>query len=422
MLKTWSIHLKHLSSIEYQYLREISRLSGAVYNSAIYNIRQHYFVDGTYLSYEANYWQMKDTPNYRMLGAQAAQQSMRVADYAFKSYFSVNRKVKLGEYSRKKLKLPNYVPTGSLCPVTYAATQRASVTGEFIVPVSRPLQKKYPDLSKKIVIKLPNYLIDKRIHQIKLIPKCGGRYFVCQVVFDDNIPPKIELNTSNALAIDFGVDNFATCVTSEGESFIIDGRKVKSINQWYNKENARLSSIKDHQKILSCTSKQRIVAYNRERKIQAFIYASTKYIVDYCLDRQIGNIVVGYNSGFQDKVNLGRVNNQIFARLPYGKFKSRLNYLCTLYGIIYTEQEESYTSKASFWDKDELPTWNPLSPKQGKFSGRRIKRGLYKTSDGKLLNADVNGALNILRKSNVVSLEGLYSRGATQVPVRIRLI
>ena len=100
---------------------------------------------------------------------------------------------------------------------------------------------------------------------------------------------------------------------------------------------------------------------------------------------------------------------------------NRLQYLCGIYGITYVEQEESYTSKASFWDKDEIPIWNPLNPKQGKFSGRRIKRGLYQTSSGKLLNADVNGALNTLRKSNVVSLSGLYSSGEVDTPIRIRL-
>lgn len=179
--------------------------------------------------------------------------------------------------------------------------------------------------------------------------------------------------------------------------------------------------MKDKQKIKGCTKKQYLIANKRDRQIQDFIYNSAKYIINYCIDNQIGNIVVGYNDGFQDRVNLGKVNNQQFVMLRYGKFKSRLEYLCNLYGIIYQIQEESYTSKASFWDDDEMPKWNPLNPKQGNFSGKRIKRGLYQTKSGRLLNADVNGALNILRKSNVVSLQTLYSRGEVLTPTRIRL-
>ena len=245
--------------------------------------------------------------------------------------------------------------------------------------------------------------------------------FSAFLIFEDENISKPQLDCTKALAIDFGVNNFATCATSEGQSFIIDGRKIKSINQWYNKELSRLLSIKDHQKIKAYTAKQYTIATKREQRIQDFIYCSTRYIVQYCIDHHISNIIVGYNDGFQDSVTLGKVNNQKFAMLPYGKFKNRLQYLCTICGLTYVEQEESYTSKASFWDKDEIPIWNPLNPKQGKFSGRRIKRGLYQTSSGKFLNADVNGALNILRKSNVVSLEGLYSRGEVDTPVRIRL-
>ena len=107
--------------------------------------------------------------------------------------------------------------------------------------------------------------------------------------------------------------------------------------------------------------------------------------------------------------------------LPYGKFKDRLEYLCKLTKINYIKQEESYTSKASFFDQDEIPVWNPDNPAQGNFSGKRIYRGLYKRANNQSLNADVNGALNILRKSNVVDLSVLYSRGVVNTPLRIRL-
>jgi IS605 OrfB family transposase len=139
------------------------------------------------------------------------------------------------------------------------------------------------------------------------------------------------------------------------------------------------------------------------------------------LNNDIGNLVIGYNETLQRNINLGRINNQNFVNIPFANIKEKLEYLCKLYGINFVKQEESYTSKASFLDNDMIPKYNDDNPQNYKFSGKRIKRGLYKTKKGKLINADVNGALNILKKSNVVSLEALYSSGEVDTPVRIRL-
>ena len=149
---------------------------------------------------------------------------------------------------------------------------------------------------------------------------------------------------------------------------------------------------------------------------------AARKVIDYCKEKDIGTIVIGYNNNFQRESNIGKVNNQSFVNIPYGKLRSKLKYLCEMNGIEYIEQEESYTSKASFFDGDEIPEYRQEeNPQTYTFSGKRIQRGLYQCSDGKTINADVNGALNILRKSNVVSLEGLYSRGKVDTPVRIRI-
>ncbi|MBQ6001615.1 MAG: IS200/IS605 family accessory protein TnpB-related protein, partial [Synergistaceae bacterium] len=140
-----------------------------------------------------------------------------------------------------------------------------------------------------------------------------------------------------------------------------------------------------------------------------------------CLLHNIGNLVCGYNVTFQRDSRMGKRNNQNFVNIPFGEIRQKLQYLCELYGIKYTEQEESYTSQASFWDKDVIPIYNADNPQKYEFLGRRLYRGLYQTSTGFMFNADVNGALNILRKSNVVSLWGLYSRGGLATPVRIRM-
>ena len=415
-MKSWKQNLKHLNSKQYMLIREMCRLSKNVYNESLYNIRQHYFAEGSYLRYEANYPLMKISENYRRLGASVAQQSMRFADYSFKSFFGLLKLVKSGKYESWRIKLPKYLPKDSLYKLSFAQAQISD--GKFRVPVSSELRKQFPE---KILIQIPKYIQDKKIHQIHIIPKHGGHYFEVVYMFDDVEPERSELDSSKALGIDLGINNFATCVTNEGKSFIIDGRKLKSYNQWYNKQLARLSSIKDHQKIKNCTNLQYKITRKRNNRVQNYMYCASKKIIDYCLNNKIGTIVVGYNDGFQEDPNLGKVNNQNFVMIPFGKFKNRLEYLCKQYGINFILQEESYTSKASFFDNDKMLKWNPLNPEKGNFSGKRIKRGIYQTSSGYTFNADVNAALNILRKSNLTDLSVLQSRGAVYSPLRIRI-
>ena len=161
------------------------------------------------------------------------------------------------------------------------------------------------------------------------------------------IPPQISDKeiADKFLGVDLGLDNLASCVTNEGASFIIDGKQIKSYNRLYNK--------------------------------------------------------------WKQSINLGDITNQNFVQIPHGKLREKLKYLCELYGINYFEQEESYTSKASFFDNDALPVYNADNPQSYTFSGRRITRGQYRTSSGYVLNADINGALNILRKSKLVNLSVL---------------
>lgn len=416
-MKSWKQNLKHLTSKQYQMLREMCHLSKNVYNESLYNIRQHYFSEGSYLRYEANYPLMKTSENYKRLGANVAQQTMRNADYSFKSFFGLLKLAKSGKYESWRIRLPHYLPKDGLFKL--CLTQAQIKDGKFRVPVSPKLRKEYPE---KIMIGIPEYIQDKKIHQIHIVPKHNGKFFEVVYMFDDEEPEQVELDGSKFLGIDLGVNNLATCVTNEGKSFIIDGKKLKSINQWYNKELARLSSIKDKQKIKGFTNQQYLITRKRNNRVQNYLYCAAKKIIQYCLNNQIGNLVVGYNDGFQETPNLGKVNNQNFVMIPLGKLKSRLEYLCKQYGINFVLQEESYTSKASFFDDDEMPKWNPQNPKQGIFSGKRVYRGLYQTSTGYKFNADVNGALNILRKSKLLDLSVLQCRGDVNTPLRIRVI
>ncbi len=159
----------------------------------------------------------------------------------------------------------------------------------------------------------------------------------------------------------------------------------------------------------------------RNNRVNDRIKKTARYIVNHCIANNIGTIVCGYNSDFKRGINLGGKTNQTFKQIPFGSLREQLENLCERYGLKYVEQEESYTSKASFLDLDEMPVHNADNPYTGTFSGRRIHRGLYRASDGRTVNADLNGAANILRKSSQnFDLEGL-SRGLLASPLRIRL-
>ena len=156
-----------------------------------------------------------------------------------------------------------------------------------------------------------------------------------------------------------------------------------------------------------------------KNKVNDYMNKTARMIINYCLANNIGTLVVGYNETFQRSSNIGKANNQNFVNIPYGKLRDKLEYLCKLNSIEFLKQEESYTSKASFFDKDNIPTYNADNQQSYNFSGKRIHRGLYKTANGYIFNADVNGALNILNKSKVVCLDALYCRGEVDTPIRM---
>jgi IS605 OrfB family transposase len=416
MYLTIKQQVKHLTKEEYNVLRELCRIAKNLTNQAIYNVRQHYLQEKQYLRYESNYHELKNSDNYKLLNSNMAQQTLKDVDAMFKSFFTLIKLAKQGKYSFKHIRMPKYLPKNSYSNLIIGQI-RLRKDNVLTIPYSNTFKKKY---ETKIQIKIPKVLEDKKIKEIQIIPKFNARFFEIQYTYEIQ-EEDIQLNTNNALAIDLGVNNLCTCVTSTGKSFIIDGRKLKSINQFFNKQNAKLQSIKDKQNIRRHTKQQYLISRKRKNRVDDYINKACRYIINYCLINDIGTLVIGYNQSFQNKTNLGKKTNQIFTQLPFGKIREKLEYLCKRYNINYILQEESYTSKASFFDNDELPVYNMDNPQTYDFSGKRVKRGLYKTKDGYLFNADCNGALNILRKSSAVDLTILCSRGELDTPKRIRV-
>ncbi len=415
MYLTVKQQVKHLSKEDYKSIKELCHIAKNLTNQAVYNVRQYYFNEGEYLNYEKNYTLLKSSENYKLLNSNMAQQILKEVDGSFKSFFGLLKLAKKGKYTLKDYKLPHYLPKDGYATLVIGFVRLNR--NKLIFPFSNTYKKTH----KSVEITMPPILHDKKVKEIRIIPKANARFFEIQYIYKaENI--QRNLNQNNALALDLGINNFVTAVSSEGKSFIIDGRRLKSINQWFNKENARLQSIKDKQHFgKRTTNKQKAIARDRNNKVNDYMNKAARKIIDYCITNDIGTLVVGYNETFQRNSHIGKQNNQNFVNIPYGQLRNKFEYLCELNGIVFVKQEESYTSKLSFWDKDEIPVYNADNPKEYKFSGNRVYRGLYKTASGKTLNADVNGALNIMRKSSVVDMNILYGRGEVDTPIRIRI-
>ena len=415
MYLTVKQQVKHLSKEDYKSIKELCHIAKNLANQAIYNVRQYYFAEGEYLNYEKNYALLKTSDNYKLLNSNMAQQILKEVDGSFKSFFGLLKLAKKGKYSFRDCKLPKYLPKDGYTTLVIGFVRLNG--NKLILPYSNSYSKTH----KRVEITIPPILLDKKVKEIRIIPKANARFFEIQYIYEAECVQR-NLNTNNALALDLGVNNLVTAVSNSGKSFIIDGKKLKSINQWYNKQNARLQSVKDKQHFgRKPTNRQRAICRARNNKVNDYMNKAARKIIDYCIKNDIGTLVVGYNETFQKSSHMGKQSNQSFVNIPYGQLRFKLEYLCELNGITYVKQEESYTSKASFWDKDNIPVYNNDNPQSYMFSGKRIHRGMYQCANGKCLNADVNGALNIMRKSNVVSLNTLYARGEVDTPVRIRI-
>ena len=415
MYLTVKQQVKHLSKEDYITIRELCHTAKNLANEAIYNVRQYYFTEGEFLKYEKNYTLLKNSPNYKALNSNMAQQILKEVDGSFKSFFSLLKLVKQGKYAFTGCKLPHYLPKDGYTTLIIGFVRLNG--NKLILPFSNSFKKTH----KSVEITIPPILLDKTIKEIRIIPKANARFFEIQYIYEAECIQR-NLNTNNALALDLGINNLVTAVSNIGKSFIIDGKRLKSINQWFNKENTRLQSIKDKQHFSrKPTNRQKAVARNRNNKVNDYMNKTARRVIDYCIINNIGTLVVGYNETFQHNSHIGKQNNQNFVNIPYGQLRNKLEYLCKLNDIVFVKQEESYTSKSSFWDRDDLPVYNADNPKEYQFSGRRLQRGLYKTASGKTINADVNGALNIMRESSVVDMNILYSRGEVDTPIRIRI-
>ena len=354
----------------YSELDNLCFLSKNIYNSALYAIRQHYFKNKKYLSWvDVNNNFVKDKQvDYYALPCKVAQQTIKMVDNNMKSFFNA-LKVK-----NSKPKIPKYLNKTSGRYVVIYTNQAIS---------KKELKNGFIALSKTNV-RIKTKVSD--VKQVRVVPQ--NNHIVVEVLYE--VEYKKSANTDKKYCgIDFGLNNLLTCVFQDERPIIFNGRPLKSVNWHYNKRKSYLQSkLPNGRK----TSKMiNNITLKRNNRISDYLHKITSMFINYAVSKGISNVVVGYNKEWKQGINIGRVNNQNFVCVPYYKLLNILTYKCELHGISLTVTEESYTSKCSFLDNESLC-------KHESYCGRRIHRGLFKSSNAKLINADVNGALNILRK------------------------
>lgn len=383
-MKTIVQNLK-LDKPQFIKLKEYSKHSNSLYNCCLYEVKNFYENTGQYLGISKLDKLMQKNKHYKAIPSFHAQQIVRLVDKNYRSFFALLKRKLAGKYT-DKVNPPKYRKPGDFFILVFDNTR---------IYVKNQKLKLYKDLKLDF-----NYEIGK----IKQgIIKWTGNNFIIHITYESDKQEK-KGDNGKYLSIDFGVNNFASCVSNVGQSFIVNGRQLKSINQFYNKNKARLQSKLKNQK----WSKQlQILTNKRRRRINHFMWSSISYITKQCLNSNINTIILGYNINWKQNCNIGKINNQNFQSIPFADFRQKLQSKCDELGINLVIIDESYTSKTSFVDNEK--------PENTEFVGRRIKRGLFKTSSGKLVNADCNAAAQIMSKHVILNRDERDKIGAVIV-------
>lgn len=369
---------RHFINNKHKDFNEIDQLSFKsknLYNYALYLQRQHYFDTKAYLNYNELDKLLQKHETYKALPAKVSQQTLLKLHKNWLNYFA---KIKL----KLDVKIPKY---------------KNKEKGRNIVIYTKQAIGKNNKLSKtNITINTKQ----KNIQEIRLINKRFG-YFV-EVVYDK---PEMKMKKNNNVASgDLGLNNLISITSNCAKALIINGRILKSINQYYNK-------------IVSRKTNKEQALKKRYFRIKNYFHHASKLVVEYCLKHKISKFIIGYNEGWKQNINLGKKTNQAFCFLPLLEFVQQIEYKCKLAGIEVVRTEEAYSSKASYFDNDVCPSYEKNV--EHVFSGKRVKRGLYQTKTGLVLNADLNGSLNIGKK---VIHDYVVDRSLVARPVKLNAL
>lgn len=358
-----------------------------LYNFSNYVIRQEFIKNNNYIAYNEMAKLMKHEEPFKNIGSNSGQHTLKLLHQNWKSFF-----VSIKDWSKNKNKylgkpnLPRYLKKEGRY-VWVLTNMQSKIKDGHLFFSYKPL-KMYNNLIKTKV--------EGKHMQTRFIPR--GVYYVLEIVYEILVPESKPF-TKRIIGIDLGLNRIATIQNNfEEKPIAINGGKIKSVNNYSNKLLAKYRSIAKTINNLNWTDKLQKITDKRHNKIDYLIHNATKYIVNYCVAFNVDTVVIGYNEKWKQNISIGSAN-QTFTHIPFQSFVSKLEYKLENKGIKLIKTEESYTSKASFIDGDQLT--------KGEFSGKRVYRGLYESKEGKLINADVNGASNIIRKVFPEAFEGI---------------
>lgn len=382
-------------------------------NCGIYYARQVWFKIRKYLGKFELINEYKTNPHYKVLHSQAAQQALLSVRESFKSYYELDKKFRNGELEFKP-KLPNYRKKDGFAVVSYPKQALKLRGNEIEIPLGLTVSRWFG--LKNFSVVMPSNLKFENIRELRILPR--NRYFYVEFIYKLE-REKVDVDFDKVIGIDHGLSNWLTCISNVGTSIIVDGKHLKSLNQFYNKQ---VSKLKDEKPQGFWSKRLAAITEKRNRQMQDAVDKAARIVINHCLNNKIGTVVFGWNQRQKDSSNMGRVNNQKFVSIPTAKLKNRVAQLCEQYGLKFVETEESYTSKASFVDNNFLPKFDEKL-EGWKSSGKRVKRGLFRTALNQYINADCNGAANIIRKvSTTLGLNlSEVSSGALTTPLRIAL-
>ena len=406
------------SHIDYQYIKIQLIESKEIYNFANYILRQLYFKNSNKHKYSLSF--IEEYPTLKELFLEYIEENKQFTTLFYKIICEFS---KLKGYSINSKIVQNIVDKLKNDWTSYWALLKAKKDKTYNKKINIPAYKKKYNLveynnqvmSKK-KLKLGYIGTDKMQQGIKIAKKhqelnckCFRIYekhdkLVCELIYEKDIT-KVE-KTDKVASIDLGLENLFTIAFNYNKKGIsIKGTKLKSINQYFNKLKAGLQSMLPHKQYTSKLINQ--LMYKREEQLRNYIGYYTNQLIEILKKEKISKLIVGYNKGWKQNINIGKANNQNFVNIPFRKILDILRYKLEENGIECKEQEESYTSKASYLDNDDIPVYKENDGINYIFSGKRIKRGIYKSKQGKIINADLNGALNILKKSGEKLIEEL---------------
>lgn len=387
--------------------KKIGGMAGAVamsklkYKVVPYPTRDEWFLSYTVLDAIFKY---TDHPTYRRMNSQVNQNAIKKTVKSWKSYFQLRKDYVIHpEKYKARPRIPGYIKQPAM---TAAYTNQ---TAKFIRKDGRAYLRLVNHKPPVLIGKEPLYA-DMTYVKTEVKPQYGG-YSILLTFKEDIILPEVPKFPKRILGIDIGVDNFCAVANNFGDTpFLIKGGAVKSMNQNFNKERARLLSEvtkgSDSTHSVKKTKQLHTLSRRRETRLRDFFYKTAWYLVRYAKRQQVEVIVAGHNEDQKQNICIGRQNNQNFVSIPFCRFLDILRYTAAKAGIPVVLREESYTSKASLLDLDAIPAYKKGDTINHTFSGKRVRRGLYKTNSGFFINADINGAGNILRKEYPYAYDG----------------